>query len=222
MKRMHPQLACILTLPVLALVVAVARADDFSTVAFDNATVQPAGPRSGDNGKNYFNIEGISNGSFASFGVADFDSSTFGINFTVGTVTAVTITLNQDNASFTANGAINFYITEDTITSIQPDPTNPEVIFDLSDPEGLNGQLQPIHALGSGLFIQGPNGTMDVFSFALDDATAAYVIGVLNSQGTLRLVITPADPTVAATYAGFSDPNNYVGPMVTVSVTSAN
>ena len=34
--------------------------------AFDNATVQPAGPRSGGSGKAFFNIEGSALGNFAS------------------------------------------------------------------------------------------------------------------------------------------------------------
>jgi hypothetical protein len=212
----------ILALPVLALVASVARADDFSTFAFDNATVWQTGPRAGDNGKAYFDVEGVLNGDFAAWGAADFDSSTLGINFTVDTVTDVAVTLVQDNAAFTTDGAINFYITEDTTTSIQPDPVNPAVFFDLTDPEGLNGQLQPIHFLGSGKFAQGPSGTVDVFSFTLDDASAAYVSGVLNNMGTLRVVMTPADPAVSATYAGFSDATGYFGPMITVSATSAN
>lgn len=31
---------------------------EVSTVAFNNATVQPSGPRSGSNGKRFFNIQG--------------------------------------------------------------------------------------------------------------------------------------------------------------------
>jgi hypothetical protein len=221
MKRVSQPIALLVSLLGIALCVSAARADDFLTLAFDNATVWPSGPRPGDNGKNFFNTEGINNGQFASFGVADFDTSTLGIDFTVATVTTVTVTLTQDNAAFTTDGSINFYITEDTSTSIQP--ADDAVFFDTTDPEGLNGQLQPVHFLGSGNFTQGPSGTVDVFAYGLDDATAAYVTNVLNNQGTLRVVITPADPDVSATYAGFSDPNYPLqGPMITVSVISAN
>jgi len=219
MKGISQPIAVIVALTGLALSVSTAHADDFSTFAFDNATVQPGGPRMGANGKNFFNTEGTDNATFASFGVADFDTSTLGITYTVDTVTAVTVTLTQDNASFTTDGAINFYISEDTVTSIQPE--DDAVFFDATDSEGLNGQLQPIHFLGSGSFAQGANGTVDVFAFDLDADTAPYVAGVLNNQGTLRLVITPVDTFVSATYAGFSDPN-YPGPMITVSVTPAN
>jgi hypothetical protein len=219
MHRISHPIALLLVLAVVAFLAPVAHADDFSTFAFDNATVQPGGPRMGDFGKIFMNIEGVDNGNFASFAAADFDTSTLGIDFTVDTVTTVTVTLSQDNAAFTADGAINFYITEDPFTSIQPE--DDAVFFDATDSEGLNGQLQPIHFLGSGNFTEGANGTVDVFSYDLDSDTAAYVAGVLNNQGTLRLVITPVDTGVAATYAGFSDAN-YPGPMITVSVTSAN
>jgi hypothetical protein len=219
MKRINQSIALLLVLTVIAFAAPAVQAGEFSALAFDNATVEPDGPRGGANGKNFFNMEGVSNGTFASFGVADFDTSTMGIGFTVGGVFNLTVILSQDNAAFTTDGAINFYITEDTTTSIQP--ADDAVFFDANDPEGLNGQLQPIHFLGSGTFTEGNNGTVDVFSFTPDQATAAYVSGVLNNQGILRLVITPADPTVSATYAGFSDPNNYAGPIITVSARPA-
>ena len=196
------------------------RADDFTASAFDNATVWPTGPRPGDFGKAFFNIEGPSNGDFASFGVADFDSTTLGIDFTVGDISGVTVTLTQDNAAFTTDGVINFYITEDNVTSIQPDdsplqydPTNP--------PEGLGSQLQPLHFLGSGPFTEGPNGTVDTFPFTPDPDTVAYLASVINNGGVIRLVITANTSTVSATYAGFSD-INWPGPMLTVTASPAN
>jgi hypothetical protein len=46
---------------------------DHSVEAFANATVQPGGIRAGGSGINFFDIEGVDNGSFASYGVARFD-----------------------------------------------------------------------------------------------------------------------------------------------------
>jgi hypothetical protein len=195
-------------------------ADTFSALAFDNATVQPDGPRTGDDGKIYFNIEGINNGTYASFGVADFQSSSFvdaNGNMISGTPTAlnaITITLSQANADFTNVGSLNFYLAEDTTTSIQPNDN--AVIFDTADSEGLNGQLVPLHFLGSGSFTgtftpTDTSGMVDTFTFPpdncsqLDSATVAYVLGVLTNGGAFRVVITPADPEVSATYAGFSN-----------------
>ena len=78
----------------------------------------------------------------------------------------------------------------------------------------------PLHMLGSGSFLgtdtpTDTSGTLDTYTFTqLDSTTVAYVLGVLSNGGTLRLVITPADPDVAATYAGFSN-TMYEGMTVT-------
>src|SRR5262249_46577527 len=73
--------------------------------AANNATVQPAGPRPGANGKQFFNMEGAGNGSFASFGVVDFQSSPMNVQ-----ITSLTLALTQANAAFTNNGALIFYL----------------------------------------------------------------------------------------------------------------
>jgi hypothetical protein len=183
-------------------------------VAFDNATVQPGGPRPGDFGKIFFNMEGINNDPFDSFGVADFNSADLQIGFQVGSIQSVTIALAQANAAFTHDGAINFYITEDTATDIQPD-TSP-LSFVASDSEGVDGQLQTLHPLGSGMFTQTGSGDVDSYSFQPDDATAQYLIGQINGGGTIRIVITPADPDVSATYAGYLH-DTFPGPTLIVS-----
>ena len=77
--------------------------------AANNATVQPGGPRPGVNGKQFFNMEGSVNGTFASFGVVDFQSSPMSVQ-----VTSLTLALTQANAAFTHNGALTFYLSTDT------------------------------------------------------------------------------------------------------------
>jgi hypothetical protein len=214
MKRFDLKLVGLLVLATAALPAA-ARADLYSTAAFDNGTIQSTGPRQGDFGKIFFNIEGLANSPFDSYGVADFDSTQLGINFTVSNILTVTVALTQDNAAFTTNGSINFYISGDTVTSIQP--ADDVVFFDESDPEGLNGQLSPTYYLGTGTFTEIANGTEDDFTFALDPTSDvyAYLINQINNGGVVRLVITPNDPDVSATYAGFSNVD-YNGPVLTV------
>jgi hypothetical protein len=221
-----------LSLPTTAL-----RADTFSALAFDNATVQPAGPRKFSNGKNFFNIEGSNNlPNFASYGVTDFNSSDLldvdgNMMPSIPTVlNAITIKLTQANAAFTRDGPLNFYLVEDTATSIQPNDV--AVFFDADDPagEGLNGQLAPVHLLGSGTFTQTTSGDPNIFTFPpadgsslLDDDTITYVLGILTNGGAFRVVITPLDPDVAATFAGFSHTTDGVvdltGPALTLDVT---
>src|SRR5439155_8410914 len=54
-----------------------ARADTSTISAFDNATMMPLGPRTGANGKNFFNVEGDNNGINSSYGVLDFNANDF-------------------------------------------------------------------------------------------------------------------------------------------------
>ena len=43
------------------------------TTATKSVTIQPAGPRQGEAGSRYFNVEGLKNERYASFGVLVFD-----------------------------------------------------------------------------------------------------------------------------------------------------
>ena len=92
--------------------------------AYAVATVQAGGPRTGSSGTNYFNIEGSNNGSFASYGVARFNlgamKSNFDAQYGVGgwVVDSVVLELVQSNASFTANGNVGIYFSQDDAVSI--------------------------------------------------------------------------------------------------------
>jgi hypothetical protein len=225
MKR--TQWSLCFALVALALASTVAFADSFSTVAFDNATVQPIGPRPGPNGKNFYNAEGNNNLDFASFAPADFDSTMLvdqngnPISYAVGSVNSVTLILTQANAAFSHDGAISFYVSEDTTTSIQPDDVNPAVTYDATSlPDGIGSQLTPIHVLGGGNYVQGMSGDADTFSFTPDDATSAYLANAINNGGTIRVVVSPGDLDVSATYAGFSN-DTYTGPMLILDVNPA-
>jgi hypothetical protein len=210
MKSYYPSVLCASL--AVALSAATARADLLVTPAFDNATVQPGGPRSGINGKIFFNMEGSANTIFASFGVADFASP----NLPVARVNDIHVALTQANAAFTNNGALNFYLTADTATSIQPGAA---IHFDNSDlPGGLGTQLQPRFLLGSGTFTQAADGTVDEFTFNLSAAAQAFLVDQLNHGGTIRLAITPGDANVAATYAGVGN-NEFSGPVLALDVT---
>ena len=118
----------------------------------NNGTIQPAGPRPGLNGKQFFNMEGSSNGSFSSFGVVDFQTSAANVP-----ITGLTINLTQANAAFTSNGTLLFYLSTDTTTSI--DPGTSPLIYNTADiPTGLDNQLNQLTLLSAGVFTQVSNG----------------------------------------------------------------
>jgi len=177
--------------------------------AVNDATVQSGGPRSGVNGKQFFNMEGSANGTFASFGTLDFQSSP-----TSAQVTSLTLDLTQANAAFTHNGALLFYLSTDTTTNIEPGIS--PLIYSIPDiPTGLGAQLSPAFLLGAASFTQVSDGTVDAFSFSPSATAVNYIDNQLAVGGRIRLVIAPADSTVAATYAGFSN-TQFAGPRLTL------
>jgi hypothetical protein len=189
-----------------------AHAEVIESQANDVATVWPAGPRPGDFGKIFFNIEGTSNGQFASFGVADFKVATPGPVLSVSNT--LMLFLTQSNTIFTHNGGLQFFVTTDTATDIQPG-TSPLQFLSAFPPTGIGGQLSTLLSLGTGSFVQVASGHLDQFMFTLTAAEQAYVLGQLNGNGRLRVVIGATDATVSATYAGL---NNFDGPAPTVSL----
>jgi hypothetical protein len=178
---------------------------DFITSATNNATVQPGGPRAGPNAKFFFDVEGSSNGPFASFGVVDFQTPS---GATIAQASALSLTLVQDNAAFTHAGSLLFYLSTDTATNIEP-ATSPLKYQVGNIPTGLGTQLDPKFLLGSGSFTGVPgnsgNGTVDTFTFVLSAAAQSYLTTEVNANGRIRLIVAPNDAAVSATYAGFTD-----------------
>jgi hypothetical protein len=173
------------------------------TNAVNNATVQPGGPRTGINGKRFFNIEGNNFGTFASFGVVDFSAQGFGLTEPVGDVVGITLKLYDAPAGFSANGTVRFWLSEDTATDIEPN-TSPLRWDATALPDGLGGQLAPVHLLGSGTYTKTTADTEFVYTLSLPAAAKPYFIGQVNAGDRIRLVVTPAEDGVAATYAGFN------------------
>jgi hypothetical protein len=124
----------------------------------NNATIEPAGPRPGVNGKQFFNMEGSANGTFAGFGVVDFQSSPMNVP-----VTSLIIDLTQANAAFTHNRVLIFYLSTDTATNVEPG-TSPLIYNGADLPTGLETQLSPPHGSESPPH---PGGTTPFFCSAL-------------------------------------------------------
>jgi len=209
MKGLSGQTAGILGLGLVFFSIALPIQANIVIPASNNATVQPAGPRPGANGKQFFNMEGASNGTFASFGVVDFQPGSMSVQ-----IASLTLALTQANAAFTNDGSLIFYLSTDTATDIEP--IGSPLIYSAADaPTGLGGQLSPIFLLGAGSFTQVSDGTKDTFSFSPSAAVIAYIDSQVAAGGRLRLVIAPGDATVAATYAGFSN-TEFAGPQLTL------
>jgi len=175
-----------------------------SAAAFDNATVQPGGPRSGANGKRFFNIEGNDYGNFASFGVVDFRSSDLGAALPVGNINSVKLSFYHAPASFSVSGDVNFWVTEDTAANIQPGAS---LAWDSTAlPDGVGAQLGTKYSVGSGTY---DSTQADEFLFeytlTVDAATESYLLDQINNGGNLRFIVSPASNSTAATFSGYTD-----------------
>jgi hypothetical protein len=180
-----------------------------TVIAFNNATVQPAGPRPGTNGKAFFNMEGSANGAFASYGVLDFQIP---LGEPALNADTLTVSLTQANASFTHDGTLSFYLSTDTSTSI--DPGSSPLQFPTPAPTLA-------YPLGLGSFTEVANGQLDNYTFALSAGLKTYVNNQITSGGLIRIVINPNDPNVAATYAGATFNPAASRPELTLSVGAA-
>jgi len=173
-------------------------------VASKSLTVQPNGPRSGEAGSTYFNIEGKDNDTYASFGVLDFEIPK---EVQDKKVKSVTLTLVQSIPRFAKDGAIRFFLAPDLDAAR-------DLKFDPSASDGVGSQIKPLQALGSGKFKKIETGKTESFSLTVDDT----VRGRIAKGGKLRLVIVPADSTVAATYFGASESAKDKSPKLTLDL----
>lgn len=91
-------LACLLVVPARAAV---------EVVASKSFTVQPTGPRTGEAGSKYLNVEGKGNDKYASFGVLVFEIPA---EVKGKQVKSFTLTLVQSVPKFASDGAIRFFL----------------------------------------------------------------------------------------------------------------
>jgi hypothetical protein len=183
------------------------------------ATVQPAGIRGGGNGTNFWNIEGFNFGQFQSYGGTRFDIAaavaSFDTRFGAGnwSLSNAYLVLQQSNAGFTSNGAVEIYWTNNDAQDFTVlDTPNTNTIYgnfasDFADRELVTGYT---FYRGSRLGGEG-SGTVEAFKiFDAADTTPstgqANIGTEINSaSGQLTLVLLAPDftgDTTAATYAG--------------------
>jgi len=189
------------------------------TTAFACATVTPGGPRLGDNGKKYLNVQGKKSGSegqYASFGVVDFHAPAAGLQS--GKVKGVTLTLVQSIPSSAHDGRVKFYLSNDTKSELGATAPNskPALKFDKETADGLGEQLKTRFLLGSGAFTKDATGHVDTFKLTLSDAAEAYLREQLKRGGDIRLIVAPDGEDVAATYFGVGAPMESNRPKLTV------
>ena len=173
-------------------------------VASKSLTVQPNGPRPGDAGSKYFNIQGKDNEKYASFGVLVFDLPK---EIQDKKIKNLKLTFVQSIPKFAKDGAIRFFLAPDL------DATK-DLKFDPKNSDGVGSQIKSLLPLGSGDFKKIETGKTESFSLAVDDAAR----GQIAKGGKLCLVIVPADGAVAATYFGANETDKEKSPRLTLDL----
>jgi hypothetical protein len=194
-----------------------------SVNAANCATVKPAGPRTGANGVKFLNVEGSANGVNASYGVLRFDTSplktAFDAQFGAGgyTLSDVSLSLIESNAAFTKPGNIGFAFSPDNTTDISA--ANTALQYDAAN--ALHSHQFAQTSITSGSFTTTGNvnsGQVDVYDlFAANEGSDALVHAIL-SGGIATLIVNDEDPTVAATWTGYT---NTKPPFLTVKAVQA-
>lgn len=188
--------------------------------ASNSAQVLVGGIKNATSGTRFLNIEGTGNNTFATYGVLDFSTTGFTGVTSLNNAT-VTLTLTESNASFTAPGTLDFFLTTDTTTNDTPaisgGAQNTNLKFNAADTangvgvDSANFQSgAQFFALGSGAFTRtGATPTGGVDNYTLNFAAAgvaarSYFLQQIGTGGPLRILVTPNanTPAVAATFAG--------------------
>lgn len=199
----------------LALAAGVA-AQTASIEANHNITVQPAGPRQGGSGLNFFNIEGNANGNFASFGVAEFLFDAGAFSDPLAAIKRLTVKLYQSDAGFSESGNVNLWLTNDTATSTAQ-AGSPLTWNAAALPDGVGSQLDTKWKLATFAYDElNDDGFETVVNVnSMDAAAEAYLLSQLNADGMVRLIVSPDSDTTAATYAGFGN-TTFSGPILEI------
>ncbi|MEO1526213.1 MAG: PEP-CTERM sorting domain-containing protein [Planctomycetota bacterium] len=150
----------------------------------------------------FFNVQGDDD-EFTVYTLADFDSAMLGLsNLSIGDVNGISLSLAQSNAFFSSNGAVEFFLAEDTREVTLSDSARYISDGDNVGAEVVGNAFGTLHALGGGTYTETATGDVDTFTLSLDAAGEQFLIDQINSGGTLRIIGTPGDLTVQATYSG--------------------
>lgn len=180
--------------------------------ATETGTIQVAGPRTGVNGDNFFNIEGNNNAEVnRSYGVARWDvtalRATLDAQYGAGNwrVSRVDLVMTQSNAAFSAAGGLTLFYTADDTTDIKT-ATSPlaHPFYDEFGAPDL--PVDVANPLTTYTFVPISTGTVDtytVYNFGDTAQRQALADDIRNDPSALvTLVFQDSDQFVAATYRG--------------------
>ncbi len=187
-------------------------------IASQSVHVQPSGPRTRPGQSRFLDVEGTGIDSpekYAAFALVDFPAPK--PPAAVEKPTGLTLALTQRVERYSRDGKVKFYLVADVKEDLQA--FTKTFKFDLASPDGLAGSIKEKVEVGSGTFTRKATGQVDRFVLVLDEK-AREVLDVQIKAGTIRVLVVPDEPTVAATFLG-AGPNNEAGQRPRLIVGSA-
>ncbi|QEG22550.1 PEP-CTERM sorting domain-containing protein [Mariniblastus fucicola] len=172
---------------------------------------------SGDVDQAFFNVQGDDD-QFTVYSFADFDTAGIGA---VSDIAGLSMDLAQSNAAFSADGALEFFLATDTRVVDLNDTARYITDGDNVGSEVVGSAFGTLYSLGSGTYTVTNTADVDTFNFTLDSAGKAFAISQINSGGLLRIIATPGDLGVQATYSGAGSILDPVAPPVLNFTTTA-
>jgi hypothetical protein len=171
------------------------------STATRSLSVQTAGPRPGEAGSRYLNVEGVKKDRYARFGVLAFELPKSGDQ--AGEVKSLSLRLVQSIPQFAQDGKVRFFVAEPADRGADP-------LVGLKFEAGSSGGVskdafKALHALGSVTFKKVETRHADTFELKPDEAAKRYLRDRMKSGGTILLVAVPEDEEVAATNFGAGD-----------------
>jgi len=175
-------------------------------------------PRDGAVDQAFFNVQGDDD-AFTVYSFADFTTAGLG---PITSVDSLVFDLTESNAGFSADGGLEFFLASDTRAVDINDTARYQTTGSNTGADVVGSAFGTLYTLGTGNYDVTMNGTVESFALSLDAAGQAFAVAQVNNGDLLRIIATPADLAVQATYSGadgFLDP---LGPPRLTITTSPN
>jgi len=186
-----------------------------NVVAFDSQTIQSSGPRNGGSQPFFFNIQGSNNGTFASYGIMDFEltRSDFSTTSMITSVTDFRLELIQNDPSFDSSGSFDVYFTSGNSTSGSLGDNVGNLIYDsfAGGNPGIVSTDFPSNPTLIGTdfsFTQNSDLALTTMDFnSLPAAVSDAIAAAINTGTRFSFILAPsgADPDVSATFSGVNN-----------------
>lgn len=164
--------------------------------------VQKQGPREGENGRRFLNVQGKDSGEdgkYASYCVLEVKAAK--PEAKPAGIKAATLHLTQSIPRFAKDGAFEIYLVAEDVKPLDADSA-PDWKFEADKLGGVPDALKKGPRLAKAGFKQVETGHVDAISLDLDDKAKAFLLAQVAEGKAIRLLLTPVDPEVAACYFG--------------------